>query len=60
MKVYFGFTVAGDRSSVEVARRLVELLESMGHEVLTRHLVSAHGPRYRSIGGFRARYGLVA
>ena len=40
MKIYFGFTVAGDRSSVAVARRLVELLEGMGHEVLTRHLVN--------------------
>jgi len=40
MKIYFGFTVAGDRSSVETARRLVEILEGMGHEVLTRHLVS--------------------
>jgi nucleoside 2-deoxyribosyltransferase len=40
MKIYFGFTVAGDRSSVGMARRLVELLEAMGHEVLTRHLVS--------------------
>jgi nucleoside 2-deoxyribosyltransferase len=40
MKVYFGFTVAGDRSSVATARRLVELLEGMGHEVLTSHLVS--------------------
>ncbi|HUB83767.1 MAG TPA: nucleoside 2-deoxyribosyltransferase [Bryobacteraceae bacterium] len=40
MKIYFGFTVAGDRSQVSVARRLVELLEALGHEVLTRHLVS--------------------
>ena len=40
MKIYFGFTVAGDRSQVNTARRLVELLETMGHEVLTRHLVS--------------------
>lgn len=40
MKIYFGFTVAGDRSSVEVARRMVEVLEAMGHEVLTRHLVN--------------------
>jgi len=39
MKIYFGFTVAGDRSSIEIARRVVELLENMGHEVLTRHLV---------------------
>jgi nucleoside 2-deoxyribosyltransferase len=45
MKVYFGFTVAGDRSSLEAARRLVELLESMGHEVLTRHLVSDDAAR---------------
>jgi nucleoside 2-deoxyribosyltransferase len=42
MKIYFGFTVAGDRSSVSIARHLVELLEAMGHEVLTSHLVSDH------------------
>jgi len=40
MKVYFGFTVAGDRSTVEQARRVVQLLEQQGHEVLTRHLVN--------------------
>jgi nucleoside 2-deoxyribosyltransferase len=39
MKIYFGFTVAGDRSELQTARRLVELLEGMGHTVLTRHLV---------------------
>jgi 2'-deoxynucleoside 5'-phosphate N-hydrolase len=39
MKIYFGFTVAGDRSSVATAKAIVELLEAMGHEVLTRHLV---------------------
>ena len=39
MKIYFGFTVAGDRSSIEVARHVVRLLEESGHEVLTRHLV---------------------
>ena len=42
MKVYFGFTVAGDRSSLGTARHMVELLEEMGHQVLTRHLVSDH------------------
>ncbi len=40
MKIYFGFTVAGDRSTVDTARRVVHLLEELGHEVLTRHLVS--------------------
>jgi len=40
MKVYFGFTVAGDRSSLQAARRIVEWLDKRGHEVLTRHLVS--------------------
>src|ERR1700726_4544640 len=42
MKIYFGFTVAGDRSTVETARTVVQLLEELGHEVLTRHLVSDH------------------
>ena len=39
MKIYFGFTVAGDRSSIDAARRIVALLQQKGHEVLTRHLV---------------------
>jgi len=39
MKIYFGFTVAGDRSGLDTARRVVRLLEELGHEVLTRHLV---------------------
>lgn len=39
MRVYFGFTVAGNRSSLEAARKIVELLKQMGHEVLTHHLV---------------------
>ena len=40
MKIYFGFTVAGDRSGIDTARKVVHQLEEMGHEVLTRHLVS--------------------
>jgi hypothetical protein len=39
MKIYFGFTVAGDRSSVVAATKIVELLEELGHDVLTRHFV---------------------
>ena len=39
MIVYFGFTVAGDRTTLDTARRIVALLEANGHEVLTRHLV---------------------
>ena len=39
MRVYFGFTVAGSRSSVEAAKKIVEVLQSMGHEVLTSHLL---------------------
>jgi len=40
MRIYFGFTVAGDRSTVETARRMVQCLEDLGHQVLTRHLVN--------------------
>ena len=39
MKIYFGFTVAGDRSSVVAATKIVELLEELGHDVLTGHLI---------------------
>ena len=39
MQIYFGFTVAGDRSSVQAAARIVELVTELGHEVLTRHLI---------------------
>jgi hypothetical protein len=51
MKIYFGFTVAGDRSTIEIARRVVQVLEELGHEVLTRHLVSDNAwEADRSIG----------
>lgn len=40
MKIYFGFTVAGNRSAIETARHVVQLLERAGHEVITRHLVN--------------------
>src|SRR5258708_19228605 len=39
MNIYFRFTVAGDRSTVMAARKIVGILDEMGHEVLTRHLV---------------------
>ena len=39
MQIYFGFTVAGDRSAVMVAKATVAILEEMHHGVLTRHLV---------------------
>lgn len=51
MKIYFGFTVVGDRSSLETARCLVRCLEGLGHEVLTRHLVNDDArTRDRSLG----------
>ena len=31
--------MAGDRSGIDTARKVVHLLEEIGHEVLTRHLV---------------------
>jgi 2'-deoxynucleoside 5'-phosphate N-hydrolase len=39
MKVYLGFTVAGSRSSIEAAKKILNVLQSLGHEVLTSHLV---------------------
>jgi nucleoside 2-deoxyribosyltransferase len=39
MKIYLGFTVAGSRSSVEAAKKILGVLQSLGHEVLTSHLV---------------------
>src|SRR5215831_3293500 len=39
MRIYFGFTVAGERSSIEAAKAIVEMLEQNGHVVLTKHLV---------------------
>jgi hypothetical protein len=39
MKIYLGFTVAGNRSSIEAAKKLLNVLESLGHEVLTSHLM---------------------
>jgi hypothetical protein len=63
MKIYFGFTVAGDRSSIDTARKVVHQLEEMGHEALTRHLVQRQclgsGPVDQRPGRIPARYGLV-
>jgi len=39
MKIYFGFTVAGDRSAIATAKAVVEMLEAGGHVVLTKHLL---------------------
>jgi hypothetical protein len=39
MKIYLGFTVAGDRSSIEAAKKILNVLRSLDHEVLTSHLV---------------------
>jgi nucleoside 2-deoxyribosyltransferase len=51
MRIYFGFTVAGDRSGLEIARGIVRLLEELGHEVLTRHLVEDNaGAADRALG----------
>jgi 2'-deoxynucleoside 5'-phosphate N-hydrolase len=40
MKTYLGFTVAGSRSSIEAAKKILSVLQSFGHDVLTSHLVS--------------------
>src|SRR3974377_1517684 len=39
MKIYLGFTVAGDRSSLEAAKKILGALQSMGHEILTSNFV---------------------
>src|SRR5262249_14194659 len=39
MKIYFGFIVAGDRSSIATAKAVGEKLEARGHVVLTKHLL---------------------
>ena len=39
MRIYFGSTVAGDRSSITTAKAIVARLEAMGHVALTKHLV---------------------
>jgi hypothetical protein len=40
MKIDLGFTVAGNRSSIEAAKRILTVLQFLGHEVLTSHLMS--------------------
>ena len=39
MNIYLACTVRGDRGAVRAARSLADALESMGHVVLTRHLL---------------------
>jgi 2'-deoxynucleoside 5'-phosphate N-hydrolase len=37
--IYLACTVRGDRGAIRVARLLADLLEQLGHTVLTRHLL---------------------
>src|SRR5262245_35272132 len=39
MKIYLGFTVAGNRSALAAARTILGALRSLGHDVLTSHLL---------------------
>jgi 2'-deoxynucleoside 5'-phosphate N-hydrolase len=39
MTIYLACTVRGDRGAVNTARLLADLLEQLGHTVLTRHLL---------------------
>lgn len=39
MNIYLACTVRGDRGAIGAARSLADTLESMGHVVLTRHLL---------------------
>ena len=56
MRIYFGFTMAGNRSTVETARRMVKCLQDLGHEVLTRHLVNEDARAGDRLLGPRAVY----
>lgn len=35
MKIYFAYTIRGDKSRVDVARRIVDMLKERGHHVMT-------------------------
>ncbi|MEX2662802.1 MAG: nucleoside 2-deoxyribosyltransferase [Vicinamibacterales bacterium] len=40
MNIYLACTVRGDRGALSTVRTLADALESMGHTVLTRHLLA--------------------
>lgn len=53
----------GDRSSIDAARKVVQFLEEMGHEVLTWHLVGDdawEADRSISLRTFTGRHDLAA
>ena len=39
MRIYLACTVRGDRGAIRVTRLLADLLDRLGHTVLTRHLL---------------------
>ena len=39
MQIYLACTVRGDRGAIRVTRQLADLIEQLGHTVLTRHLL---------------------
>ena len=40
MNIYLACTVRGDRGAIAISRALADAVESMGHVVLTRHLLT--------------------
>ena len=57
MQIYLACTVRGDRGAVRITRLLADLLEQLGHTVLTRHLLLDDADAARADGRQRGRRG---
>lgn len=48
MKIYFGFTMRGDRQKLNDVKELVEILKKKGHTILTTHVFDENFERNES------------
>jgi hypothetical protein len=51
MRIYLACTVRGDRSGVDAARFVAARLETLGHEILTSHLLADDVDRAEAAAG---------
>jgi len=49
MKIYFAYTIRGDRSRLEIARKLVDALKAKGHDVITEIFLSDDAENTRGL-----------
>ncbi len=51
MKIYFAYTIRGDRSRIETAKEIVNMLKEKGHDVMTEIFLSDNAEDNNGLSG---------